>query len=118
VFHLGGFKGGRRWHRWDDARHAVDRLVQFLRDHYYEDLDDCIEWSRYQYHEPPNMLTWYGKPTYRHPVEVSTIAGLYCASASADSHVGSYIDIEAVNAHTAVRLALSDRGHLLGSGRT
>jgi phytoene dehydrogenase-like protein len=101
---------GREWRRWVDAKAHVDSMVDYLFD-YYADLEDCIEWSSYQYTDPPSILTWYIKPIYRHPVKVDTIDGLYMASASAEGK-GSWIDIEAGSALTAVRLAEFERGQL------
>jgi phytoene dehydrogenase-like protein len=101
---------GREWQRWADAKRHVDSMVDYLFD-YYADLEDCIEWSSYQLTDPPSILTWYIKPIYRHPVKIETIDGLYMASASAEGN-GSWIDIEAGSALTAVRLAEFERGQL------
>ncbi|MDG2002567.1 MAG: NAD(P)-binding protein [Novosphingobium sp.] len=101
---------GREWRRWADARKVVDSMVDYLFD-YYSDLEDCVEWSSYQRTDPPSILTWYIKPIYRHPVKIDTIDGLYMASASAEGN-GSWIDIEAGSALTAVRLAEFERGQL------
>lgn len=76
----------------DDIKGMVDPLLDFLRDHYV-DLDDCLEWGRYQWGQAPQLLAWHLKPTYRHPVKVSTVTGLYCASSSAEGMAG-WVDLE------------------------
>ena len=101
---------GRQWRSWAEAKQAIDAIVEHLHD-YYADLEDCIEWSSYQNTDPPSIMAWYAKPFYRHPVKVDTIDGLYVASASAEGD-GSWIDIEACSALTAVRLIEAERGHL------
>ena len=106
---------GRQWRSWAEAKRAIDAIVDYLHD-YYADLDECIEWSSYQNTDPPSIMAWYAKPFYRHPVKVETIDGLYIASASAEGD-GSWIDIEAGSALTAVRLAEAERGHLC-TGKT
>jgi phytoene dehydrogenase-like protein len=104
------YQPGRDWKTWAEAKKSVDSLVDYLFE-YYSDLEDCIEWSSYQNTDPPSILTWYIKPIYRHPVKIETIDGLYMASASAEGD-GSWIDIEAGSALTAVRLAEFERGQL------
>lgn len=105
-----GEEEGRKWPSWDAAQQAIDRNVVYLHD-YYSDLDDCVEWSRYQYVTPPQYLSWYTKPIYRHPVKVRTIGGLYVAASSSEG-VGSWLDIECAAALEAVRLAEEERGLL------
>jgi phytoene dehydrogenase-like protein len=105
-------EGGRRWRRWTDAKRAIDINLAYLHE-YYADLDECIEWAHYQYVTPPQYLSWYIKPIYRHPVKVSTIDGLYVASSSSES-LGSWIDAECAAALEAVDLAEAERGHLRG----
>jgi phytoene dehydrogenase-like protein len=107
---VGSGESGRAWRRWSDARAALDVNLRYLRE-YYRDLDECVEWSGYQYTAPPQYLSWYAKPTYRHPVKVATIDGLYVAASTAEG-TGSWVDIEAEAALEAVRLATSERGHL------
>jgi phytoene dehydrogenase-like protein len=107
-------ESGRAWADFDTARGALDRNLQYLRE-YYRDLDECIEWARYQYTTPPQYLSWYAKPIARHPVKVSTIDGLYVAASSAEG-VGTWADIEAEAALQAVRLAEQERGHLVQRG--
>lgn len=103
-----GEADGRGWPRWADAKHAVDLLVDHLH-RYYADLDDCIEWSRYQYVTPPQYLSWYAKPVYRHPVRVTTVDGLYVASSTAEG-IGGWADMECAAALEAVEHAEQDFG--------
>ncbi len=105
-----GEEAGRKWSSWGAAQQAIDRNVAYLHD-YYSDLEECIEWSRYQYVTPPQYLSWYTKPIYRHPVKVGTIGGLYVAASSSEG-VGSWLDIECAAALEAVRLAEEERGAL------
>jgi hypothetical protein len=89
-------------------------LVDYLFS-YYRDLDECIEWSAYQY--PKRNAGWFGKPIYRHPIKVSTIGGLYVASQTNEG-TRDYIDGEAATALTATELAHQERGHLVGGRRS
>jgi phytoene dehydrogenase-like protein len=100
------------WPRWKDAEEALDLGVDYLT-HYYSDLEDCIEWSRYQYVSRPAVLLWYARPVYRHPTKISTIDGLFVGSASSES-VASYLDIECEAGLRAACLADEERGHLVG----
>lgn len=86
-----------------EARRDININVAYLRD-FYTDLDDCVEWSEYQYHQAPSAESWYLRPVLRHPVKVSSIPGFYCASATAEiSGVWSSAEISA--ALEAVELA-------------
>ena len=53
--------------------------LAYLRQ-YYVDLDECVDWSRYQY-MPDQVMGWNLKPIRRPPVMVPTVSGLYVASA-------------------------------------
>lgn len=102
---------GRRWRSWSDAKSAIDRTIDYLRTCYYVDLDECVEWSRYQWESAPQILTWCLKPVYRHPVKVATIEGLYVASSTTEG-LGTYVDIECAAALEAVNLIDAEMGHL------
>jgi phytoene dehydrogenase-like protein len=102
---------GRRWRRWSDAKFAIDRTIDYLRTSYYVDLEECIEWNRYQWESAPQILTWCLKPVYRHPVKVATIEGLYLASSTTEG-LGTYVDIECAAALEAVYLIETEMGHL------
>ena len=99
---------GRRWRHWRDARRAVDRILEYVR-WYYLDLDECVEWSRYQYLSGPEMRACYLKPVARHPVKVSTVEGLYLAGSTTEG-LGGYQDLECEAAMAAVGLAQSEMG--------
>jgi len=53
-----------RWRHWRDAKRAIDRILDYVR-WYYVDLDDCVEWSRYQYLAGPEMRACYLKAVPR-----------------------------------------------------
>ncbi len=99
---------GRRWRHWRDAKRAVDRILEYVR-WYYTDLDECVEWSRYQYLSGPEMRACYLKPVPRHPVKVSTVEGLYLAGPTSEG-LGGYQDLECEAAMTAVDLVESELG--------
>jgi phytoene dehydrogenase-like protein len=99
---------GRRWRRWRDARRAVDRILDYVG-WYYTDLDDCVEWSRYQYLSGPEMRACYLKPVARHPVKVPTVQGLYLAGPTTEG-LGAYQDLECEAAMTAVDLVDFEMG--------
>ena len=101
-------EGGRRWRSFRDARQSIDMNLEYLR-RYYSDLDECVEWSSYQYIAAPQYLSWYGKPVRRHPVAVSTIGGLYVASSSAETR-GAWLDSECAAALAAIAQLEADRG--------
>jgi phytoene dehydrogenase-like protein len=111
---VGSGETGKSWSCFDAARRDLDVNLAHLRE-YYADLDDCIEWARYQYVTPPQYLSWYAKPILRHSVKVSTIDGLYVAGSTSEG-TGSWVDIEAEAALEAVRLAQLERGHLTRAG--
>ncbi len=97
---------GKRWRRWRDAREAVDRIRDYVG-WYYTDLDDCIEWSRYQYLSGPEMRACYLKPVARHPVKVATIEGLYMAGSTSEG-LSAYQDLDCEAAMKAVDLVESE----------
>jgi phytoene dehydrogenase-like protein len=99
---------GRRWRHWREARAAVDRIREYVH-WYYTDLDDCIEWSRYQYLSGPEMRACYLKPVARHPVKVATIEGLYMAGSTSEG-LSAYQDLDCEAAMTAVDLVEAEMG--------
>ena len=50
---------------WTAARAHLDMAIAYLR-RYYADLDDCIEWSAYQYVAAPQSMSWSWAPVKRH----------------------------------------------------
>lgn len=97
---------GKRWRHWRDAKAAIDRMLDYAR-WYYRDLDECVEWSRYQYLPGPEMRACFLKPVVRHPVKVTTVQGLYLAGATSEG-LGAYQDLECEAAMTAVDLVESE----------
>ncbi len=110
-----GEGAGRQWRRWQDAKRAVDRIVDYAR-WYYQDLDDCVEWSRYQYVSGPEMRACYLKPVPRHPVKVATVEGLYMAGCTSEG-LSAYQDLECEAAITAAALVESEMGRPRGDAR-
>ena len=104
---------GTRWRQWRDARAAVDRILEYVR-WYYTDLDQCVEWSRYQYLSGPEMRACYLKPVQRHPVKVATVEGLYMAGSTSEG-LSAYQDLECEAAMKAVALVESEMAHLLSA---
>jgi phytoene dehydrogenase-like protein len=101
---------GRRWRSWRDARSDVDRILDYIG-WYYTDLDECVEWSRYQYLSGPEMRACHLKPVPRHPVKVATVEGLYMAGSTSEG-LGAYQDLECEAALKAISLVESEMGHL------
>ena len=98
---------GKRWRTWRDAKAAVDRILDYVR-WYYVDIDDCVEWSRYQYLAGPEMRACYLKPVARHPVKVATVDGLYLVGSTSEGR-GAYQDLECEAAMEAVALIEAQR---------
>ena len=92
------------------AHRTPQRMLDYAR-WYYRDLDDCVEWSRYQYLPGPEMRACFLKPVARHPVKVTTVAGLYMAGSTSEG-LGAYQDLECEAAMTAAGLVDSERRHL------
>jgi phytoene dehydrogenase-like protein len=101
---------GRRWRRWKDARAAIDRILDYVR-WYYDDLDDCIEWSSYQYLSGPEMRACHLKAVPRHPVKVATVEGLYMAGSTSEG-TSAYQDLECEAAMKAAELVGAEMGHV------
>jgi len=96
-----------RWRHWSDAKRAVDRILDYVR-WYYVDVDDCVEWSRYQYLAGPEMRACYLKTVPRLPVKVSTVEGLYLAGSTSEGG-GAYQDLDCEAAMVAVQLIEAER---------
>lgn len=95
------------WRSWSEAQAALDTGIDYL-DHYYADLGDCLEWSRYQWVPRPAWLGWYARSGFRHPIRVSTIDGLYVAGADAEG-TGGFLDVECATGLEAAELATAER---------
>ena len=100
---------GKAWRHWREARADVDRIVDYAH-WYYRDLDECIEWARYQYLPGPEMRACYLKPVLRHPVKVATVKGLYLVGCTSEG-AGAYQDLDCETAMRAAELVGSEMGH-------
>lgn len=122
--HLLGISIGHqdRFKTWPEAKAEIDVSLEYLRK-FYRDLDECVEWSHYHWVEAPQVHAWAFKPVLGHPVKVSTIEGLYCASASAEVQsrsregMGIFSAAEGAAALEAVELITQEYGHLF-TGRS
>jgi phytoene dehydrogenase-like protein len=103
--------GNECYAHWKDAKAAVDLALSYVRG-FYGDLEDCVEWSSYQWVAPPQVHTWYLKPVFRHPIKVSTLRGLYVAAASSEG-TGAWIRMEINAACDAVEMVEADWGPTL-----
>ena len=99
--------GEYRWSSFHEAKKALDVSLDYLRD-YYIDLDDCAEWGRYQYMQD-QVMGWNLKPVRRLPIKVSTLEGLYVASATTEGKT-AWTDREAEAAIDAVNLMEQEFG--------
>ncbi len=108
-------QGVKSYASWKEAKAAVDLAIDYVHS-FYADLDEVIEWSRYQWVEAPQTFNWYLKPCYRHPIKVGSIQGLYSAGPSAE---GTYpwLDIEAGTALEAANLLEAEWGETLKAAR-
>lgn len=115
LLHVWNQRGEARPYRsWADAKRTMDVLLDYLFNDCYTDLEDCLDWGRYQYKTPPNGSIWrLHVPAFGHPVNVSTVEGLYIASPSAEAPIGEQaVDLEGWIANEIVELARLERGHL------
>ena len=78
---------------WTAARAHLDMAIAYLRQ-YYADLDDCIEWSAYQYVAAPQSMSWSWAPVRRHELTVPNMSGLLLAAATLEAPA-SIVDIVA-----------------------
>jgi len=69
---------------WTAARAELDESIAYLRQ-FYADLDECVEWSRYQYVAAPQSTSWAWAPVRRHGLEVAGISGLLLASSTIEA---------------------------------
>jgi len=104
-----------RWHRggptagvpWSATRRELDETVAYLRT-FYADLDDCLEWSAYQYVAAPQSMSWTWAPVRRHALDVPGIAGLYLACSTVEAPA-AVLDISAWAGHEVARRVLGLR---------
>jgi len=89
---------------WTAARAHLDTAIAYLR-RYYADLDDCIEWSAYQYVAAPQSMSWSWAPVQRHGLTVPGIDGLLLAAATLEAPA-AIVDISAYAGRAAAHAAL------------
>lgn len=90
---------------WTAARAHVDTAVAYLR-RYYADLDDCLEWSAYQYVAAPQSMSWSWAPVRRHALTVPGMEGLLLASATLEAPA-AIVDISAYAGRAAAHAVLA-----------
>ncbi|HLK10633.1 MAG TPA: FAD-dependent oxidoreductase [Candidatus Binatia bacterium] len=90
---------------WTAARAHLDAAIAYLR-RYYADLDDCIEWSAYQYVTAPQSMSWAWAPLERHGLTVPGIEGLLLASATLEAPA-AIVDVSAYAGLAAAHAVLS-----------
>jgi phytoene dehydrogenase-like protein len=102
------------WRNFAAAKHDIDVSLDYLHNQVYLDLDDCIEWSAYQF--VPDQVMYYLKPVKLPPIKVATLDGLYVASPTVEG-TGAWIDREADAALNACNLAVAEFGPYLARRR-
>src|SRR5438876_807511 len=101
-FFRGGSTAGQPW---SAARQQLDQAIAYLR-RFYADLDDCLEWSAYQYVAAPQTMSWAWAPVRRHGLTVPTIRGLLLAGSTLEAPA-AIIDLAAYAGLEAARRVLA-----------
>ena len=100
------FRGGSTsGQSWTAARAELDQAVAYLR-RFYADLDECIEWSRYQYVAAPQTTSWAWAPVVRHPLEPPGVRNLLLATSTLEADA-AIVDLAAYAGLQAARRALT-----------
>ncbi|HZP40391.1 MAG TPA: NAD(P)-binding protein [Candidatus Binatia bacterium] len=100
------FRGGSTAGQpWTAARAELEEAIAYLH-RFYADLDDCIEWSSYQYVAAPQSTSWAWAPLRRHGLEVETIRGLLLAGSTVEAPA-AVVDVGAWAGLHAARRALA-----------
>jgi phytoene dehydrogenase-like protein len=103
------FRGGSTSGQpWTAARAELDAAIAYLRG-FYTDLDECLEWTAYQYVRAPQSTSWAWAPVMRHDLEVPTIEGLYLCGSTLEAPA-AIVDIGAYAGLAAARRILAARG--------
>jgi phytoene dehydrogenase-like protein len=97
----GGSTAGQPW---SEARAEIDEAVAYLR-RFYADLDECLEWSAYQYVAAPQSTSWAWAPVARHGLEVDGIRGLLLAGSTIEAPA-AVVDLGAWAGRAAAHRAL------------
>jgi phytoene dehydrogenase-like protein len=92
----GGSTAGQPW---TAARGELEESIAYLR-RFYADLDECVEWSAYQYAAAPQTTSWAWAPVKRHELTVPGIEGLFLAGSTLEApaaivDLGAYAGLEA-----------------------
>src|SRR6266566_1370461 len=101
-FFRGGSTAGQPW---SAARAQLDQAIAYLR-RFYADLDDCLEWSAYQYVAAPQAMSWAWAPVRRHALTVPTIRGLFLAGSTLEAPA-AIVDLAAYAGLEAARRVLA-----------
>ena len=100
------FRGGSTAGQpWTAARAQLDAAIDYLG-RFYADLDDCREWSAYQYVTAPQSMSWAWAPVRRHALTVPTIRGLYLAGSTLEAPA-AIVDLGAYAGREAARRVLA-----------
>src|SRR6266852_4421014 len=99
------FRGGSTAGQpWTAARAQLDQAIGYLR-RFFADLDDCVEWSAYQYVAAPQSMSWAWAPVRRHGLTAPTIRGLLIAGSTLEAPA-AIVDLAAFAGREAAREAL------------
>jgi phytoene dehydrogenase-like protein len=90
---------------WSAARADIDRARDYLR-RFYADLDECVEWSAYQYVTAPQSMSWAWAPLRRHGLTVPGIRGLFLAGSTLEAPA-AIVDLAAWAGREAAHGALA-----------
>jgi phytoene dehydrogenase-like protein len=90
---------------WSAARADIDRARDYLG-RFYADLDDCVEWSAYQYVTSPQSMSWAWAPLRRHGLTVPSIHGLFLAGSTLEAPA-AIVDLAAWAGREAAHRALA-----------
>jgi phytoene dehydrogenase-like protein len=101
-FFRGGSTAGQPW---TAARAQLDEAIAYLG-RFYADLDDCLEWSSYQYVTAPQTMSWSWAPLRRHDLTVPGIRGLFLAGSTVEAPA-AIVDIGAWAGREAARAAMN-----------
>ncbi len=79
------FRGGSRPEiTWRAGKAELEENIAYLR-RFYVDLDECVEWSRFQLSAAPQTLPWWWSPLRRHGLEAPGVRGLLLATTTLEA---------------------------------
>jgi phytoene dehydrogenase-like protein len=91
----------------DAAEAKMRRLVEYVRERWFLDLDDVVEWHEHHWLTEPNTMAWQNRTGARVPSR-TPIAGLYLEGYTTDVDGVDY-DAEACSALTVAGMVLGER---------